>query len=193
MADKRICSIPGCGKRHYGRGFCVIHHHGFRKGLVPKRPAAPKGSTAKFIAMALTTDQDDCVLWPFARNIGGYAKWKHPTGGSESVSRHICEIVNGPPTKPHLLSLHSCNRGHLGCINPRHLRWGTSQENANDRIKDGTTTRGAGGAKLTAMSVVDMRRRAEAGQTLISISAIYGVSSSHVSDIVRRERWSWLE
>lgn len=29
MADKRICSIPGCGKRHYGNGFCKSHNRRF--------------------------------------------------------------------------------------------------------------------------------------------------------------------
>ena len=48
---KRTCSVPGCGRIHYGRGWCRLHysrrfHHGSTDKPVRKRPAAPPCSVA---------------------------------------------------------------------------------------------------------------------------------------------------
>lgn len=42
MAAKRICSIEGCGKEHYARGWCSIHYHRHRLHGDPLAYKIPK-------------------------------------------------------------------------------------------------------------------------------------------------------
>jgi len=44
----RLCTVEGCGRRHYGRGYCLLHWSRVRRtgepgpvGLIPARPAKP--------------------------------------------------------------------------------------------------------------------------------------------------------
>jgi hypothetical protein len=72
------------------------------------------------------------------------------------------------------------------------LRWGTHEENHDDRAMHGTLNRGerAGGAKLTAATVLEIRSLAARGVLQRDIAMRYGVHFGTVSKIVKRERWS---
>jgi hypothetical protein len=77
------------------------------------------------------------------------------------------------------------------CINPRHLRWATDQENAADRIIDGTENRGSRQhqAKLTeeqALRIFNDRRPRN------TIAAEFGVSRRCVGAIKTGLSWAWL-
>jgi len=55
---------------------------------------------------------------------------------------------------------------HLGCINPKHLRWATRQQNALDALEHGTSSMFAAGeahpnAKLSQADVEKNKERAD--------------------------------
>lgn len=71
------------------------------------------------------------------------------------------------------------------------LSYGTPAENNRDRIRDGTTNRGAanGQAKLTSENVIEIRRRHATGESQTALAREFGVTQQGVFDVVRRRRW----
>lgn len=142
MASSRICSIDGCGKPLYAHGFCQSHNRRLRlygDPLATGTPGRPRGLTPSFHYLnevAVPFKGDECLYWPFKVPKEGYPSFWH-NGKSHRAHRYVCEAKNGlPPTAAHEAA-HSCGNGHLGCINPGHLRWATRKENAADRSLHG--------------------------------------------------------
>ena len=50
-----------------------------------------------------------------------------------------------------------------------------------------------GNQKLTADDVIDIRARSQAGQAQYRIAKIYGVSQAHISNIINRKTWDYLD
>ena len=75
------------------------------------------------------------------------------------------------------------------------LKWGTRLENFQDRLKHGVTVRGenCGMSKLTKKKVLEIREKANQGIGRTVLSKQYGVSQQHISRIVLRQRWGWLD
>lgn len=196
MATSRICSIDGCGKPTNARGWCSAHH---KRWLRHGDPLAGRktmnGDPGRFLADALTSHTDICLLWPFGRGHGGYAMFGdgRTAYGSRSVSRIICETIHGKRPSPKHESLHSCNNGHLGCINPRHLNWGTHLENMADMIMCGRTRKGERhhAAKLTEADVRKIRLlRGQHSQR--ALGEMFGVNKGTISSIFYGDNWGWL-
>jgi len=85
-----------------------------------------------------SADEDACWLWTGATCGPGYGRLK--IGGRVySAHRVAYELANGaiPPTPGHhgALVMHSCDNPR--CCNPRHLKLGTSRENARDMAAKG--------------------------------------------------------
>jgi hypothetical protein len=138
------------------------------------------------------------LIWPFARHEPkrggrGYGKLRGSDGGERYAHRVMCELVHGDPPSPTHQAAHNCGQGHLGCVNPHHLRWDTTQGNADDRVIHGTENKGSrnGQAKLTEDDVIAIRKLL-GHETQRKIANRFGVSRVTVSDIARGRRWGWL-
>lgn len=224
MAATNLCAIEGCGKRRFGRGLCSMHYARERKNTAPpckvpgcdkpavrlgwcsmhltryerygdplKLKSTPKGALPAFMQQAIAYDGDDCLFWPFARKSSGAGKFAKD-GKAMVAARVVCEAVYGPPPTPRHDTAHSCGKGHLGCVAPRHLRWATRAENQADRDLHGTMIRGEQ-HKLAKLTADDVRQiRAMVGtMSMQAIADCFGVSMSLISLIHRRKRWSWLD
>lgn len=194
MANSRLCSIPDCGKRHFGRGYCNAHYSRWRKYGHPLKGEPTSGWAREYFEKTVIPySGDDCLIWPFAKNSAGYGKLG-VDGKFPHVHRLACEIVHGePPTAIHEAA-HLCGNGHLGCCNPRHVRWATPSENQADRISHGTAARGKrnSSTKLSASQV--LRIRALRGRMTISEMAHhFGVSRGCITGILSRKNWGWLD
>lgn len=73
------------------------------------------------------------------------------------------------------------------------LKWGTTQENAEDMVRHGRAGRARGerswSAKLTEDGVREIRRLAAEGKTQTEISGITGISRPQIGHIIRRRSW----
>lgn len=80
---------------------------------------------------------------------------------------------------------HSCGKGHLGCVNPKHLRWDTRSGNFADKIAHGTHNRGEKSpvAKLTNAEVVKIRSLAGSASHS-EIARMFGVCASNICLII---------
>jgi hypothetical protein len=195
MAAPRICSIEICDKPHYARGWCKPH---WAKWYKYGDPLAGKNRVSKGVPLAwllahASYQGDDCLKWPFATGSHGYGDlWID--GKHVRANRHMCEIAHGLPPSPSHEALHTCGNGHLGCTNPRHLRWGTSKENSADTIEHGTLLRGEAkpNAKLTRDAVLEIRRLIASGISQSNIAKRFSVCQQTICNINRRKLWGWL-
>ncbi len=147
---------------------------------------------ADWLAAALDSETDDCIIWPWSTDESGYGRiWTD--GRNRNIHALVCIQAHGP-CPDGLEAAHSC--GRPSCANPRHLRWATRMENARDRVRHQTTTRGELNhhAKLTWYAVHCIRSLHAAGHSPKDLAASFGVAPSTMGQILRRESWkSWTE
>ena len=87
---------------------------------------------------------------------------------------------------------HEPNSAGRACFNPAHLALGTQADNMRDRVREGRHNHGEahGRTKLTAAQVDAIRQESDNGVSQRALGRKYGVSSSTIGSIVRRETWS---
>lgn len=149
---------------------------------------AKRGQAVVWVSQAIAFCGDDCLEWPFAKYPDGYGAVRL-NGKTCGVHRLVCIAAYGPsPSTEHQVA-HSC--GNSLCCNPKHLRWATRLENANDKHRHGTTVRGEKSpfSKLTSRDVAAIRMDP---RPVAAIASDFGVSGPHVWNIKRRQKWAWL-
>jgi hypothetical protein len=171
--------MPLAGKRTapYVR---VNTQHGRRAGA---------GEPLAFIRAHVDHAGEGCLIWPFGRYANGYCAIVYE-GVQTFAHRVMCRLAHGEPAFENLEASHTCDRGHEGCLNPRHLVWETHTENHSRRIgracprlkghRSGSPTK-LDDDKVRAIRA-DQRRYRE-------IAAEYGVSLSTIKHIRAGLRW----
>lgn len=186
------CSVEGCGKPHEARGWCNAHYRRFRAHGDPLGGGTRNGEPLAFLeTVVFSFEGEECLPWPYGSTSEGYGLI-NINGKKRLATRVVCEHEHGPPPTPEHQAAHNCGKGHLGCVNPRHLRWTTRKENYDDRLIHGTVSRGErnGLAKLTEAQVLEIRASQKPQSQL---AAEYGVAQSNISQIKSRKNWAWLE
>jgi hypothetical protein len=184
----RECVIEDCSAPVKTRGYCSKHYqrvlaHGSPDVVLKHH--SPNGSARKFLEAALTSDTDDCILWPFAKSREGYGVIDI---GDKQYKAHRLVLLRttGVEDDPLVLATHGpCHQ--RSCVNPRHLSWGSTSTNAADRRRDGTNLGGEESpvAKLSDSQVREIRDRYNAGGILQRELAIeFDCSQQQVSNIV---------
>lgn len=191
-----ICAVADCDKPKHAHGYCARHAYHFKAHGDPlggRRGASP-GEPLRWIEDHAQHEGDDCLIWPFEINKRtGYGNVKH-NGQKRLASRVMCEVAHGPPPSADMDAAHSCGNGHLACMNRSHLSWKTRTANVHDAVAHGTWKHGAmdPNAKLSEDDVREIRRRATTS-TQQEIADDFGIARSHVSRIVNRVQWGWLD
>lgn len=186
-----ICKIEGCERRVFGHGWCQRHYSRWRSHGDPLSGRVSPGLSKSYIRdVVLTFAGEGCLHWPYLLNDNGYARITDKSGGTELVSRRVCEMVHGPAPSADHYAAHSCGQGHEGCVNPKHLRWATPSENQMDRIAHGTHGLGERNpmAKLTADQVRQIRTMQHLGSP--KVSRQFGVSEGAILMIWRGKTWA---
>lgn len=191
VKEERIgaCRADDCDRSAYCKGYCEPHYRRFAKYGDPLAGKTPVGAPMAFLRNIPATD--DCVEWPFRITGGGYGQIRF--GGMNTNAHRVSLIIHkGEPESNNMHAAHAPEICHNRlCVNPRHLRWATPQQNMLDRGIDGTQVHLAGEAhgasKLTTEMVLKIRASRKSQKDL---AETYGVSHKTISKIIRRERWS---
>lgn len=190
MFDQKICSIPSCGKKIKARGWCAAHWKQWKKYGDPSGHYRSK--LIEFMEKAKSYDGEECLIWPYGKTQFGHGKvWIN--GKMNTVHRIICEATNGPSGSSKIHCRHICGNGNIGCVSPKHLKWGTASENYEDSVFHGTSCLGErhGNAKLTNEKVLEIRGLI-GKMKQFEIAKKYGISRQCVRQIRERETWAWL-
>jgi hypothetical protein len=193
MAASSLCSVDDCGKPRLARGYCRFHYHRWEKGIsfnIPKRTQASPILRRNFVDEAAAYQGNNCLFWPYGRNSEGRPYLMIETV-TYSACRLVCERVNGIPETPDLEAAHTCGKGHLGCVNGRHLYWATRMENAHDMEKHGTQQKGEeiNNSKLTEHDIHKIRELIHSGETNVNIAERFGVDHRTISSIKMGRTW----
>lgn len=183
------CTVSDCDRKHYAKGYCHKHYVRVWKNgtLIMKR--ANNGEHLQWLEANSRHEGDDCLAWPFkSRDSRGYAL-ASIEGRMRVASRVMCELRNGPPPEEGLVCAHNCGKGHLGCVNPKHLRWTTQKDNIADKVKHGTLNCGSNhyASKLT---IEDVEAIIASPKTSRELSREIGVSAGHIRYIRCGGRWA---
>ena len=106
------------------------------------------------------------------------------------VARLVAEAFCGVPTGPQV------RHWDGDCTNdrPENLRWGTDADNKADMVRHGSRKGEKHHlARLTEAQVLEIRKRADAGENQTKLGAEFGICQEAVSDIKRRKNWGWLK
>lgn len=145
---------------------------GFRRG---------QGLARQWLLAHATHGGEECLIWPFSAEIG-YGQFMHEQR-HYYAHRYMCELVNGPPPTPEHQAAHSCGKGRLGCVNPKHLEWKTHGENQRDRKRHGTKALGWharwGKGKFTPEQDAQIREMSKT-MTRVAIARHFGVTHSTI-------------
>lgn len=186
---KGTCTLPDCDRIHYGHGYCLKHYKRWSKYGDPLGGSTEWGAAQRFVSGLVEANTQECIIYPFYRNQDGYGWMKSQTG---NIGAHVYAAILCHGDKPTLQheACHSCGNGHLGCVNPRHIYWGTRSDNMKDAYRHGKQmgNRGRYGERASATkypdAVIEKVRAALArGETQTSVATMFNMSQSHVNRI----------
>jgi hypothetical protein len=108
------------------------------------------------------------------------------------LHRWVVAQIDGEDAIKGKVVMHQCD--NPACFRYDHLVIGTLGDNNRDRTRKGRTAKGEKKhlAKLDAEKVLDIRRRAAAGESQRSLSGRFGVNCSAISKVVHRRTWAWV-
>lgn len=151
---------------------------------------------------------DACWPWMAAEDTAGYGavKWGGKKRGAHTVA---LELKLGRPITPGMLACHTRDCVVRLCCNPAHLYEGTYRQNAADTSamgrhnteaqRRGGSLGGKGargeqsaGADIQEEAVLEIYRRAWAGDNLRAMGRELGVSYGAICDIKHGRSWAWL-
>jgi hypothetical protein len=139
--------------------------------------------------LMVNSEIGQCWAWTGSKR-NGYGEY-----GNTSAHRTSYKLFKGDIPKS-LFVMHICD--NRGCINPDHLKLGTTQENTQDKVKKGRAKGGhnhkgqnASYSKLSNDQVKEIRENPH-DKCLGCLSRQFGISFQQVSRIKHNERWSEL-
>lgn len=190
MTEKIVtqCSVDGCLKTAHCKGHCSMHYtrlvrYGdvhFARSVGGSKQTVVQRFWSK---VALTADDSRCWEWQGVINNKGYGittenqkRWY--------AHRYAWMLENG--RNPVLNILHSCDNPR--CVNVRHLREGTQQENMMEAARKGRC-QGQSSLPLTVHDVPYIRQSIRQGKTTRALGTEFQVSYSTIQDINNGIHW----
>lgn len=186
MTSDCECLVKGCFNKRKCKGLCGAHYQRLMTYGTLELRYTQRGVGLQWLRDHVNFHGEECLIWPFPRTRIPYVQFD---GRNQRAARVMCILAHGQPTFAQAEAAHSCGKGHLGCVNPQHLRWASRQENVDDRTLHGTNPIGEkhGMAKLRTDDVAAILASQESQK---SLAEKYRVSAATISMIKSRRTWA---
>lgn len=134
---------------------------------------------------------NDCWVWTGARHSAGYGLLQLKGKKTRRAHRISYAIHNNLNLEdmPIFMVLHNCD--NPSCVNPKHLRLGTHQDNTNDRKKRGRYKTGEKHAKVK-LTLVQVKIIKDLPREKINVTRLakkYGVTTGAIYGIWNGQSW----
>lgn len=190
--NKSTCTIDGCDKPNYGRGWCKNHYlQAWKRGDLEKQPrkiSKPDATLDERLRnIGWTVTAAGCWEWNGALDKYGYGQIAVNRGRPWKAYRIAYEAWVKTP-EPNVDICHKCD--NPPCINPAHLFEGSRQVNVTDMISKGRqATWSKRPHKLTGHEVEAIRAAYTTGKFYYrDLAREYGVSQTLIGLIINRKR-----
>ncbi|ATW62961.1 endonuclease [Corynebacterium phage phi674] len=135
--------------------------------------------------------ENECWNWLKSGASHGYGMFNF--GGRATVKKlrahRVAYSLASGEFPPEMVVRHICDNPK--CCNPKHLELGTKAENSADMVQRGRSYKQPGRrlAKLNAQDVVNLRRRAKTGETVLSLATEYGIHERTARYAIMGKTW----
>lgn len=191
---KLTCKVESCAREARVKGLCGEHYQRSRRHGDPETRVRAKkvanASKLEWIAGLKVVPDSECIAWPFSVAAHGRGVLRY-NGRLTSAPHAVALTFHGDPPEGAREAAHSCGNGHLGCVNPAHLRWASRSENEGDKASHGTVRKGSA-INTSRLNEDDVRAIRASTDRGLDLAKRYGVHPSTVSEIRLRQSWAWL-
>lgn len=88
----RTCTVEGCGRKHFSKGFCNVHLKRWMRHGDPLLGGTEQGAPLAWLReAAASVGRVDCLIWPYAQ-AAGYGSI-NIGGKRHGVHRLVCEMA----------------------------------------------------------------------------------------------------
>lgn len=192
----RCCSVSGCERKYYAKGWCEMHYQRVEKYGTPdggvRNHAPPE---IRFWRYVDKRGPDECWPWTGKTEKNGYGRFQIGGKGSPQLGAHRVSFQLNNGGEMPLVVMHKCD--NPPCVNPAHLEAGTHKENTADMIAKGRKriSRALGdnnfNTKLTPDDVRAIRLRQ--GESANSVGRSFGVDHKAILAIWRGITWTHID
>ncbi|WP_407473514.1 hypothetical protein [Sulfitobacter sp. PM12] len=131
--DPKYRKVPGVGMGGEHAKKVGSRSKRIRRGKMSREGFQSRESILSFVERHRGVVEHDCIFVPGAQK--GVPAGVEFCGHVISASRYMTLLTHGTPKREGDVSRHLCGNGHLSCINPSHLIWGSVGDNATDAHK----------------------------------------------------------
>lgn len=130
------CKIDNCYDKKFARGYCRKHYdkHKWKTFAPIPIPTARE----RFFESYTPEPNTGCWLWTKSVDNGGYGGIS--INGKDFLAHRFSWFLHNGAIPKKLWVLHTCDMP--SCVNPDHLYLGTHQDNMDDMVKRGRSTKG---------------------------------------------------
>jgi len=100
-----------------------------------KIPELTDGDRVRWLGKVWRGPETDCWIWTGARNPLGYGRFYVSGLKSNALAHRVGYVMFRGPLRPGSVLMHECDNN--SCVNPEHMRVGTSKKNTWDMIGKG--------------------------------------------------------
>lgn len=157
----------------------------------PKEILYDRNDVERFWSKVEIRSETECWPWKGGTTERGYGVF-WVKGTNVRANRFSLVASDGAPENPLLLSLHECDNPI--CCNPKHLRWGTNQDNVDDRLKRGEPQFGENNvnATLTRADVEALYKARMEGWTIREAASSLGIPYTTAENVLTGSSWKHL-
>lgn len=180
------CSREECDRPIRSRGLCNAHYLRWWKTASPEERRRP---SKEQLFWAKVRKGPGCWEWQGARRPTGHGIFLGPERKLISAARFALELHLHQAIPSGMETCHRCD--NPPCVNPRHLYFGTRQNNVDDAWARGLMPMGSEktSAKLTEDQVVVLREAYALGAETKSLARQFGIAVPTLRQIVLGLKW----